>query len=259
MNRSISLSEHHARRRKARTLRERDGSSSSSNSGGSSRSCNSEHSGVAHDAACFGAHEARSSRGGSSRGSRGRMDAEHASYAAEACIGYESERMSNKKRGVVSPARSSFSSPDLDIEDVSRYDTCARSQGTTSRYSQRLGGTASYASSVYSQNSRSGAGGTKSRTSYPSASDDSFVSVDVGYDSATRFDGSTIATNSILEDGGGVPISPRSEEEDAIRAGIVDISTFIATWLAGCLSFVIGKFWYISYVPRVPCPEPCRL
>ena len=170
------------------------------------------------------------------------MDAEHASYAAEACIGYERVRT---KRGVVSPARSSFSSPDLDIEDVARYDTnCNRSQGS-SRYSQSRGsaaGGSTYASSAYSQHSRSSGGASKT-SSYLSASDDSFVSVDMGYDSSTRFDGSTIATKSVLEEGRTLPRPPSSDEEDAIRDGITDISTFIATWLAGALSFIIGMFF----------------
>jgi hypothetical protein len=246
MNRSISLAEHHARRRKARALRDKDDCCSNRSS---SNSSNSDHTGVAHDAACLGAYEASStSSRTNSRGRRG-IDAEHASYAAEQCIG---ERLPSK-RGVVSPpARASFSSPDLDLEDVSRYDsvTSQSIMGGASRFSQRGSaiGNASYSSSVYSQNiSRSSgvAGASVSRASYASASDDSFVSVDVGYDSATRYDASTIASNSVLEERGLPPSHhsiprTRSDEEDAIRAGIVDISVFVATWLAGGLSFVIG-------------------
>lgn len=247
MNRSISLAEHHARRRKARALRDKDDCCRNSSS---SNSSNSDHTGVAHDAACLGAYEASSTSSRTNSRRRG-IDAEHASYAAEQCIG---ERLPSK-RGVVSPpARASFSSPDLDLEEASRYDsvTSQSIMGGASRFSQRgaARGNASYSSSVYSQNiSRSSgaglAGASVSRASYASASDDSFVSVDVGYDSATRYDASTIASNSVMEERGLPPSHhsiprTRSEEEDAIRAGIVDISVFIATWLAGGLSFVIG-------------------
>ena len=38
----------------------------------------------------------------------------------------------------------------------------------------------------------------------------------------------------------GRTIPQQDEEEDAVRAGIVDISVFVATYLAGALSFVVG-------------------
>jgi hypothetical protein len=226
MNRSISLSEHHARRRKARAQREQDGSSSS---GDSSQ-------GVAHDAACFGVYETPRNAPSSAKGRRNNnlVDAEHASYAAEPCIGfYEAgaEHPSLNKgaqqrlpsRGIVSPPRGSFSSPDVDMEDhyssVSRYskydDSCVSNGGGT-RYS--LSNYGSSKGSTYATHS---------------ASDDSFVSVDVG-----GSDASTIATSTIDE---GRPLSPCSDEADAIKAGIVDISAFIASWIAGGLSFIIGE------------------
>lgn len=272
MNRPISLSEHHARRRMARALRERDGDTSGSSSGSNNssgihvsrshsrsyceddpfRSGTTSTSGVAHDAASFGAFEDHNpTRNPLSRGRRNPrssprnklVDAEHASYTAEACIGSYNEPPSqttvapqNRRlpsRGVVAPARNSFSSdPDLDMEDhyssVSRYgsrcDDFTFATGGSSYPNSSRGTTTSYPSSR----------GTCNATA-SSYSGDSFVSVDVGYDA------STIATDSILGEGSG--LSPRHEddEEDAIRAGIINISAFIASYLAGGLSFVVGK------------------
>lgn len=271
MNRPISLSEHHARRRMARALRERDGdisgsSSGSNNSSGmqlsrcrnnyrdddSYRSGTTSTSGVAHDAASFGAFEDHNpTRNPLSRGRRNTrsslrnklVDAEHASYTAEACIGSYNEPPSqttlapqNKRlprRGVVAPARSSFSSdPDLDMEDhyssVSRYgsrcDDYLFATGGSSYPNTSRGTTTSYPSSKGTCNAAT--------SSY---SGDSFVSVDVGYDA------STIATDSILGEGSGVSLRHEDDEEDAIRAGIINISAFIASYLAGGLSFVIGE------------------
>lgn len=220
LSRPISLADHHARRRKARAARIKEEIGNSSHSHTSQQRLCDNIMGVEHDAASFGAYD-----GNSSCGSK-LLDGEHACYSAERCI----ER-SDGGRGVVSPARSSFSSPDLDFEDC-YYDSCSngRSVGATSGYVSR--GSATRTSSV------------GSRASHPS-SEDSLVSVDVGYDSSSRFDCSI--TTSTIDEGISYASNYSSQcqdEEDAIKAGIMDISVFLATYLAGGMSFVIGKFVY---------------
>lgn len=189
--------------------------------------------GVEHDAASFGAYD-----GNSSRGSK-LLDAEHASYSAEQCI----ERL-DRQRGVVSPARSSFSSPDLDLED-SYYDSCSNGRSVEGASGYNISrGSATRTSSV------------GSRTSYFS-SEDSFVSVDVGCDSVSRFD------STIDEGMSHLPhelnyFSQCQDDEDAIKAGIMDISAFLATYLAGGISFVIGKFDSQKLLCDMFCRTRCK-
>ncbi|KAL3779315.1 hypothetical protein HJC23_013765 [Cyclotella cryptica] len=293
MNRSISLSEHHARRRKAHAAREKEGrhlprgstsihSSSTEddydNEGEGDEATHDAYYGIAHDAASFGAYDAplpapRRARsiadGGGVRSAiattSGRdvssdlFDGEHASYTAERCIGYYYEgggdtadglvsrtmRPSNAtcssahspQRGIVSPPPTCFSSPEMDMEgQCARYyhvsrrgvhdDTAVRNDRYPNRSSSVGGG--SISSSV--------AGGRSSVGSCTSS--ETFVSVNV-------VEGEDVCSIQSFEKtpvGGTGRMTPQEEEEDAIRAGIVDISVFVATYLAGGLSFVVGIF-----------------
>jgi hypothetical protein len=244
MNRTVSLFDH-ARRRKSRKASFPSSDASTSSDSFEYDATGFENvgsGGVAHDAACFGAYDApapsRLPRARTPSRSGGALntlfDGEHASYAAERCIGFDedghaagrmpppSQRVPpRQQRGIVAPVRgASYSNVDVDTE-ASYYH--ARN-GSKARYNDAgsvapgsMGG-ASVSGTTFSNGSNYNNGSYVSNAS----SDSSFVSVDVS---------STMMLN------------PREEEQDAIRAGIRDISVFVATYLAGGLSLVIGELY----------------
>ena len=129
MNRSISLTEHHARRRKAHAAREKqERNRSQKRRSLSLHSSSTEAEQSAHDAASFGAYDAPSTP-------RRPLDGEHASYAAEGCIGsYYGETATSmltaSSRGIVSPPPTCFSSPEMDMEgQCARYYRVQRREG----------------------------------------------------------------------------------------------------------------------------------
>lgn len=198
-------------------------------------------------AASYGNYDAPS-RYSKSYGASG----DHGCYAAESYIGYASSSSDNSKSrkatpGVVHQHQHRYSNPLIDLEGqrsamVNNSNNNSRQRRSSTRRNQDDHALRLSQASTVPMGSRTTTS-SQSMMEVPqeecSWEEESMYS----YGDATTATAST--SNTITSRSSNVSTNTTrslAQHEDAIRQGIVDISTLIATYVAGALSFIIGIF-----------------